>query len=476
MVHFSRRNFVKTMGLGFAATSFPLIRNIPSGKLDLYGGLKSVRFDKTGFFRVHKSDRWWLVTPEGSAFLSYGLNHMDMGYMLQDYNIDFWKEKFGSENQEDPAFIEGFRKKVMDDLELLEMNTFGCHGNKDVFGEITVPYIQALFFARTAYWIVTTPNDYPDVYSSQFKERCDNVAKRVVAPRKNDPYLIGYTFTNVPILTDMDSYAHGMVAWGKPQPEMPTWPRALRNRGAETPGKNRYVDLMKERYSSIGNFNRVYKTNFADFDSLLNAVNWSPFNKNPDIIDGADNDAFMLDIYEKYYTVTTNAVRKYDSNHLIFGDPINANTGTTDEIISLVTKHTDLLPYQYYGPYADHKNILDHWSKLTGKPIFNTDSSFAFPDKDRPNPVGYIVDDPQTMAAYFLDMATQAFQRPDFIGWNWCGWMDSKESWRPIQQHSGLQDPYGNFHNPMPKVMSKFGSNLYEYGLGKKEAIKVSEL
>ena len=41
--------------------------------LDRFGGLESVRFDPSGFFRVEKADRWWLVMPDGAAFLSFGL-------------------------------------------------------------------------------------------------------------------------------------------------------------------------------------------------------------------------------------------------------------------------------------------------------------------------------------------------------------------------------------------------------------------
>lgn len=35
---------------------------------DRFGGWTGKRFEPTGFFRVEKDDRWWLVTPEGNAF------------------------------------------------------------------------------------------------------------------------------------------------------------------------------------------------------------------------------------------------------------------------------------------------------------------------------------------------------------------------------------------------------------------------
>ena len=245
------------------------MENTQSSRLDRFGGLESVRFDPSGFFRVEKADRWWLVTPDGSAFLSFGLNHTSPEYLLQDYNIDFWREAFGFQDPSEPVFNEKFKKKVLDDLELFGMNTIGCHAPKHEFGSLTVPYIQGLFPIRTAYWLEPSAQDFPDVYSAEFKTRCERIAQRFVLHQKDNPFLIGYTFTNVPILTDADADAHGQVAWGRSQPDMPTWPRALRNRGAEAPGKQAFVSLMKNCYSSIEAFNGVYHATFSSFDGLL---------------------------------------------------------------------------------------------------------------------------------------------------------------------------------------------------------------
>ena len=42
-------------------------------ELDRFGGWTGKRFKATGFFRLEKDERWWLVTPEGNAFLSFVL-------------------------------------------------------------------------------------------------------------------------------------------------------------------------------------------------------------------------------------------------------------------------------------------------------------------------------------------------------------------------------------------------------------------
>ena len=477
--HFTRRDFIKTMGLGITATMMPFMGNCQQSRLDRFGGLESVHFDATGLFRIEKGNRWWLVTPDGGAFLSFGLNHADVEYLLQDYNIDFWREKFGFKDPSESAFQEGFVNKVMKDLEVFGMNTIGTHARKEVLGKLTVPYTMGLFFAHTAYWLVRSAEDYPDVFSAAYEKRCERIARRLCLPRKDDPFLIGYTFTNVPILTDRDADARGeppmgspTPPWGGPsQPDMPTWPRALRNRGPKEPCKKAFVDQMKERYPNIRSFNRTYKTRFSSFDTLLDSVDWSPVVKTAGIEDADDNHAFLNRIYERYYTVTCDAVQTFDPNHLIFGDPINANTPPPDDIVSMVASHADVIAYQYFGGYDDQSAILDQWARLTGKPLFNTDSCFCVPYEEMPAPAGVVCSDQETRARLFLDFASRAFSRPDFIGWHWCGWVDAWAAWRKVRQHSGLQDPFGRYHHPMPETMARFGSRLYDYARGKRKPV-----
>ena len=57
--------FKPLVALGLAASFLYLKAGMAAEGLDRYGGLKSVCFEATGFFRVERADRWWFVTPEG---------------------------------------------------------------------------------------------------------------------------------------------------------------------------------------------------------------------------------------------------------------------------------------------------------------------------------------------------------------------------------------------------------------------------
>ncbi len=64
-------------------------------QLDRFGGWRGKRFKATGFFRVEKDKRWWLVTPEGNAFLSFGINHLHPDWWKQEYNRQAWRKRLG---------------------------------------------------------------------------------------------------------------------------------------------------------------------------------------------------------------------------------------------------------------------------------------------------------------------------------------------------------------------------------------------
>ena len=110
------------------------------------------------------------------------------------------------------------------------------------------------------------------------------------------------------------------------------------------------------------------------------------------------------------------------------------------------------------------RQILDHWSKLTGKPLFHADTCFSVPYRQMPAPIGAVCPDQETRARRFLNSASRSLSRPDVIGYNWCGWMDMWAEWRDERQHSGLQNPFGRYHDPMPETMARFGAQLYQLG------------
>jgi hypothetical protein len=434
------------------------------GKRDAYGGWPGMRFEASGFFRLEKKDRWWMVTPQGNAFLGFGLNHAMLPLLTRPECVEHWAKEFGVEDRSDRSqFIPGYRKKLRADLQALGMNHLGVHSSTRELPPGFAAYLHTVRFVDICHYMTPSESDFHDVFSHEFEARCDRVAQTEVLPRKDDAWLIGYFMTDGPIFTDLDAGPRPNNIYGAARPGLPTWPRVLRNLGAQSPGKRAYVALMRERYGGeIARFNGAYATAFESWEALERATRWRPDTDRSNAHEAADNLAFLARVVDRYYTVAVAAIRKYDRNHMIVGDKLNANTDPQDALVKLAGRHMDLVFYQMYGHWEEQKPLLDRWSRLTGRPMFNGDSSYALPYKEMPNPYGPHCRDQQERARRFREFGENAFARPDFVGWSWCGWIDGLSSHQKEKQHSGVQDPWGRCYQPLTGAMASFSARMYD--------------
>jgi agarase len=340
---------------------------------DRYGGWTGLQFEATGFFRLEQAEgRWWLVTPEGNAFLSFGVNHVEPGLLRNPYNKEYWMQEFGltdvaNENQ----FLDHFYAKVQDDFAQSGWNTLGCHNPNHIYGSLNRPYIFTVRFVDICHYMTPKDEDFLDVWSPEFEIHCNRIAEEIVAPRRDDSYLLGYAMIDCPIWSDLDAAARGVTVYGAARPGLLTWPRWLRNLGSESQGKRTYVETMRRLYSDdITGFNSVYQTYFSEFDDLLTATQWRPDVDHKNGKELFDNTVFLNRTVDQYYKVAVNAIWRYDRNHLIFGDTV------TWFFISITQ------------PGMIRKNFSIALPELPGNPYFAEMHLYLFPMKTCLFPLG----------------------------------------------------------------------------------------
>jgi len=162
-----------------------------SAQRDKYGGWRGVTTEATGFFRTQKLDgRWWFITPEGHAFLSAGVNHVDY---KEDYSESF------------VAFVVGHLRRW-------GFNTVGWSQeitSRDAHNRMThsrgwgpeqyrvakMPYVHLLRFTDIEWYVDPL---FPDVFSREFESHCDRIARETCSQLADDPWLIGYCYSDAP--------------------------------------------------------------------------------------------------------------------------------------------------------------------------------------------------------------------------------------------------------------------------------------
>lgn len=432
-------------------------------ELDRFGGWKGKTFRATGFFRTaHDGRRWWFVTPEGNAFISFGVNHYHAGWWARGYNRDHWVKVFGAERPWDKAWQIGFRDAALADLRRLGLNTLGIHTNAPMLteppGKALFPYVARYEPLVLSHYRNPSPETYVDIFSPQYEAICEAAARKMAEPYANDPMILGYCMADCPPMTDNDARWHRGT----------TWPRRLRNLGAHAPGKQVYVKTMRKRHKNIATFNARYATQFTSWDALLRTEDWRPDADPTSQAERNDNAAFLLLCVDKYYSVAKAALRRVDPNHLLLGDKINANSDAFDTTVSVIGRHTDVINIQYYAPWEKQKVTMDRWSNKLGKPFLNGDSAFSVPTETMPNPYGPHARDQAERARWTREFMENAIARPDFIGWHMCGIIDTSKQMRGKEknQHQGLMTTHGEFYPEMEQAVRDVSSRLYRISSG----------
>ena len=466
-----RREFVR-LACATAACSTGLNRPHRSfagsaSQFDRFGGWKARKFEATGFFRAEKTDRWWLVTPEGHAFLSWGINHLYTDLWNQDYNRDVWKKKLDVQTLSGPAFHAALRAWFINVSHRLGFNTVGVHNSLKI---VNVPrpsmaYMQPIRFVDIPHWKPDVPDaNFRDVFAPEFAAHCDRMAKEFALPNKDDPFLLGYAMTDCTLFTEEDLRERPDVIGGKPRASRVGWPRRLRNLAASAPGKKAYVETMRDLYrDAIADFNKTYKTQFDSFDALASAQDWRPQTQLSNANETRDNIRFLQACVDKYYQTARDAIRRYDANHLFVGDKLNANTDSIDTVLPITSRYTDVIFYQMYARYDVQEAGLDRWSQQVDKPIINGDSAYTMTTATMPRPYGPVADNLSQRADWTAEFFVRAFSRPEFVGWHYCGLIDAPNlvPRKKDRQHSGLLDGYGEAYPQLEKALKACSSDMY---------------
>ena len=436
-------------------------------ELDQYGGWTAKAFRATGFFRLEKDERWWMVTPEGNAFLSWGINHFYPDLWNQDYNRDVWRETLGVDRLQGSKFNAALRKWFIGISGRLGFNTVGVHNQLRILNtpQPKMAYMQPIRFVDIPHWKTDVPDEnFWDIFSPEFEAHCDKLAKEIALPLKDDPYLLAYSMTDCSLFTEEDLRERPDVIGGARRKSRIGWPRRLRNLGKSAPGKRAYVETMRKLYrDSIEDFNTTYGGNFESYDALAEAENWRIDTQLSNAMETRDNIAFLQLCVGKYYQTARDAIRRYDPNHMFFGDKINANTDSLDTVLPITAQYTDLVFYQMYARYEVQQPGLDRWAKLTDKPFVNGDSAFTMTTETMPRPYGPVADNVEERAAWTAEFFLRAFSRPDFVGWHYCGLIDASNlvPRKRSRQHSGLLDGYGKAYPNLERILKECSEDKY---------------
>ena len=348
-----------------------------------YGGYRNTQAKATGFFRVEQvAGRWWFVDPDGHHFFSTSSTGIGAGggesrwQGREDYFTSLPPREAGGGGRAAAGFYAwnlarrhgdnaptkwvGLALKRLDSWGL---NTIGNWSDARLWDAHQKAYQVNLggWGMRDGYL------GLPDVYSDEFPKLAERDAAAQCAPRKDDPWLLGYFIANEPPWPGRESFVVDLILDGKP--------------------------------SAI---QRKAKAFLASGDT--------PERRKQ----------FIYRAFEKFLEVTMAAIRRHDPNHLILG--LRFGGGVPPAEMLRACKAFDVYSLNVYSTQVDVKKLEEIY-RVTGRPILVGEFHFGVPGRGLAPGLVQVRDQAERGVAYRY-YVEQAAALPAFIGTSWFQWVD----------------------------------------------------
>ena len=349
-----------------------------------YGGwIDGGKYEATGFYRTELIDgRWWIITPDGYKTLNIAVDCVEP-YTGSAVPQKAFEDKYGT--------VENWANVVSDELREYGFNGAGPW----VYYDKLLPYVKetpvsVVLGMRTSFiGAYDKVNDNVlNVFDPGFEADADRYARHWIKPYADSPYVLGIYTDNEPIADD----------------------------------------------SMLVSYLTLDINDYWNYYSYYTAWEWlkSRHGENATINDITHDDKndWVEFVYDRYMKVCTDAIRKYDKNHMMIGPKLDKpHKGS----FRGVSKWVDILAYDYYGnAWTADMAQVDQWYMWAGKPMLNSEwyvkGADAVSDESgitNESGVGYTVPTQADRGRYYQSFVLNMLESRVFVGWQWFRYTDN---------------------------------------------------
>ena len=399
-------------------------KNLP--KLSKYGGNTSLQTDATGFFYVKKiGDRWWAIDPEGYYYFNIALNSISVGKSERNQRV--LKEKYGTKEN-----------WIKETFQLLQKNGFNCAGSwSDEEAIIEANKSLDRPFAYCINWNFMSsygrqrggtyqqpghigyPKSAIFVFDPEFETFCNEHAKQLEA-YKEDPNLFGYFSDN----------------------EMPFKFESLDNYLAlpeNEPGHTAAQNWLKEKGISLAEITDKHR------------------------------EEFMALVADKYFSIVSGAIKKYDPNHMYIGARFYSSEKNQPAFMKTAGKYLDIVSNNYYGKWTPDSTDMANWANWTGRPFIVTEYYTKGEDSGMGNQTGagWIVRTQKDRGLFYQNYNLALIESKNCVGWHYFKYQDNDPTAKGvdpsnIDANKGIVNNDYEIWKPMMDEMSELNTQVYE--------------
>jgi agarase len=341
-----------------------------------WGGVADGRFRASGRFRLGEAAGVsWLVDPDGGRFLSMGVNNVNF---RPDEIQGTKRAPYAEACTRQYGGIDRWRVAAAERLAGWGFNTLGAWSDEAVAGTgTTLAIAPNLDLGMSFAWAKNEADRqapqqaFPDVFDPAFAAHVRARAQARCAARRGEPSVLGWF---------MDNELRWGPDWRGPEELLPLFLKL----GADVPGQRAAHDWLKARHVGA--------------------------------ITQADCDDFAALLAERYFALTSEALRAADPEHLNLGSRFAYPPKPA--IVEAAARHVDVVSFNCYD--ADPAAALATYERC-GKPLMIGEFSFRATDSCLPNKRGAspIVTTQTERALAYRAYATSTLKHPRIVGVHW---------------------------------------------------------
>ena len=397
-------------------------------KLSKYGSLIGDRQTAIGFFYVKKiGDRWWAIDPEGNCHINLAINSVNPG--KSERNVRAFENRFGNrENWMEKSALLFFKNGFNGIGGFSDVKSVKAYNVKNPSKPLvyTVKWSFMGAYARQkGRFSVSMPgvSGYPNnttfLFDNEFGAFCDEYAKQLIE-YKNDKNLFGHFCENeLPLsLKDLD---HFLIS--------------------EKENKQGYDVTTKWLYDR--NISR---------DKLNDAI----------------RSDFMAYEAERYYSIVSSAIKKYDPNHLYLGSRFHGTQKHVEQFMRAAGKYVDLNCFNYYGQWGVLEKHINEWDTWTGKPFMITEFYTRGEDSGLGNTTGagWNVKTQKDRGYFYQHYTLGLLKSQKCVGFHWFMYQDNDPTakgvhWSNVDGNKGIVDNDFKPYSVLLKLMKELNLNVY---------------
>ncbi|MGC9342429.1 MAG: beta-galactosidase [Bacteroidales bacterium] len=435
----------------------------PGKNQDQYGGIKTGKsYPSGGFFSLYKNGdgNYFFITPEGNPFWSLGVTCVRPRLKGTDgttvegreYLFEYIPERNGkySEVWSDSTEMSYYYLNILKKYGSLEswidmiykrfdswgINTIGNWSNEKVLEKSKTPFTYS--FRTTLNPLYSLGSGLNDVFDPGWEAYVDSVFSDA-AKYKDNPYLLGYFVDNE-------------AGWGNT--------RLLEKLSQTSPGREAWLDLLKQRYTSLEKLNQTWIKSFSSWNEV------KMMNKN------LENENFWKDytrfeslFAQKYFQTVRKSLKKHDPNHLYLGCRFTRRL-KPDHILEQAGNYCDVITVNVYS-LVPEKEQMTAWYEKTGKPILIGEHHLPLITKKQFPPL-YPAFTSEERNQFYIEYVKTWAKLPFSLGCHWYQLVDQHITGRPSNgenQVIGLVDITDQPYEHMVEAIHTASDSIYNWHL-----------